>query len=85
MNTKPKLFRDQYLECAELGLNKEKGEFLSFKEHPELIPFLPSKKMIKDIKSGKWAGIQTIKCGKFGGICSGSNKDCRKLRKIVEK
>jgi hypothetical protein len=78
-----KLFREQFSECSKLGLNKEDGEFLSFEEHPELLPLLPNSLMRDDISSGAWRGIPTKKCGKFGGICSGGNKDCKKLRGYV--
>jgi len=36
--------------------------------------------MFKQIKSRKWKGVDLIVCGKFGGICSGGNNKCRKMR-----
>ena len=78
MDTK-KLHRIQLSECKEQGYAGE-TEFWSFKEHPELMPLLPNKLMMEDIKSGKWTGIDRIKCGRFGGICSSQHPECRKMR-----
>lgn len=72
-------FREQFVECTNLGLTKER-KFTSFANNPELKPAFPTKEMVEDINSGKWAGIDLIVCGKFGGICSGGHPECKKLR-----
>ena len=68
-----KLHSKQMVECEEQGLTG-KGEFQSFKEHPELLPalqFLPkNKKLMEAIDSGELKGIQFTSCLRFGGICS---------------
>ncbi len=76
-----KPFREQFLDCRSQNLNTEKGEFLSFKDHPELMPLFPSREMIEAVKDGTFSGLQTLKCGMFNnGSCSGGNKECKKLR-----
>jgi len=77
MQTKP--FADQFRKCYKEGLTSE-TEFHSFEKYPNLLPRFPSKEMVKEIKTGKFNGIDFIKCGRFGGICSSSNVECRKLR-----
>lgn len=74
-----KPFSTQFRECSKAGLHG-KGEFKSFKKHPELLPMFPKKKLFEAIKNGELKGIQEISCLKFGGKCSSANKDCRKLR-----
>lgn len=46
MNIKP--FREQFIECDKEGF-LGKGEFQSFEDHTELLPFFPSKKLFKAI------------------------------------
>jgi hypothetical protein len=69
----------QFRECQADGLVTN-GEFLSFEEHPEMLPAFPSPKMKNAIQSGEWNGIQTLACGRFGGRCSSKNLGCAKLR-----
>ena len=79
---KPKLFRDQYIECKEAGLNKV-GELKKFKDHPEMLPAFwhPSApKFAKVLEEDPEAGLTPMLCLKFGGECSGANEECRKLR-----
>jgi hypothetical protein len=79
---KPKLFRDQFVECKESGLVK-KGPLKKWKDHPELLP-LPwsraAKLIAEEIQVNPDAGLRMSLCGKFGGECSGANEECRKLR-----
>lgn len=77
-----KSYRNQLLDCKSLGYTKD-SEFFSFEDNPNLLPAFPSVEMQKAIKSGEWSGINLIKCGKFGGICSSSHPECRKIRLTI--
>ncbi len=76
-----KNFRIQFNECAREGYHAD-GEFLEFKNHPELLPAYPNEKMQTDIENGVWKGIQTTACLRFGGMCFSGNKECKKLRGV---
>lgn len=72
-------FSTQFRECKKAGF-VGRGEFLSFEDHPEMLPAFPSAEMAKAIRLGEWKGIQTLSCLRFGGTCQSSNQGCRKLR-----
>jgi hypothetical protein len=76
---RPIPFSTQFLKCEKEGLTKE-TKFFSFEEYPQFLPMLPSPKMAKLIKSGKWKGNDLIVCGRFGAICNGGHNECRKMR-----
>lgn len=72
-----KSFREQFVECASEGFHK-KGKFISFEHHPEMLPLCPKKG--KKILNSGCEGIDTIECGRFGGVCSSNHFQCCELR-----
>jgi hypothetical protein len=79
---KPKLFRDQFIECKKAGMTKV-GTLKKFKDHPELLPapWHPvAPKILEELKKDPDAGLTPMLCLKFGGECGGANEECRKLR-----
>ena len=76
---KPIPFRDVFTKCTNEGLTS-KSEFLTFHDHPDLIPAFPTEKMLTEINSGKLNGMDRILCGKFGGFCSSKHSECMKMR-----
>lgn len=75
-------FREQFCICSREGLHAD-GEYLKFKDHPELLPspfHRTAKQVAKQLKSNPDFGIQTIACLRFGGTCKSDNPDCQKLR-----
>ena len=74
-----KLFGEQISECNRLGFRKN-TKFLSFEEHPNLLPAVPTKAMVAALKNGEWKGIDLVICGRFGGMCHSGVVECRKLR-----
>lgn len=72
-------FREQFIKCSEAGHTKG-TKFVSFEDHPEMLPAVPSPKMAKAIASGERKGVNLIVCGKFGGVCSTANPQCRQER-----
>ena len=86
----PKAFSKQFQECKRDGFTG-KGELEKFSDHPELLPPLPRllyskkfKKFKKWVETDPNAGLETIKCLRFGGVCNSGHKDCRKLRGYKE-
>lgn len=75
-----KPFYKQYQECSQEGFLGV-GDFLSFEEHPELLPAFPKTSVIQAIKNGDWKGIEKTRCLRFGGICGSKHLDCQKMRK----
>lgn len=77
---KIKSFREQFKECRLSGFCRN-GKLVSFKDHPELMPFCPTKrnKMIK----ANCESIREITCGRFGGSCRSTHRGCRKLRGMI--
>ena len=73
----------QMVECKTQGL-LGRGEFKSFKEHPEFLPAFPNlpknKKLVEAITVGKLKGLEGIACLRFGGECSNQHPECKKLR-----
>lgn len=82
MEEQIKSFRQQFIDCRKDGMHGE-GPFMKWKDHPELLPLPWSKaaKMIaEEIKKNPDAGMPTISCKRFGGICTSGNPKCRALR-----
>jgi hypothetical protein len=75
------LFLDQARECRKEGMIGV-GTFQSFKDHPELLPLFPNKKMVEAIKSGVWTGVEQSSCLRFGGDCHSKNEECMKMRGV---
>lgn len=69
-----KSFREQFSECNKNGFCRE-TKFISFKDHPSLIPFLKTPNSELDEN-----GFNAIICGKFGGYCHSHKKLCQELR-----
>lgn len=87
MEKQIKQFHTQYVECHNEGLHG-KGEFLRWEDHPELLPYewsRAAKAINEELKVNPDAGLQTVSCGRFGGTCSSSHPECRKLRGHAEK
>jgi len=81
---KPKLFRDQFIECEKAGMTKV-GTLKKFKDHPELLPapwHSAAPKILKVLEENSEAGLTPLLCLKFGGECNGGNEKCRDLRGI---
>ena len=76
-----KLFSQQFSECRANDYCLERT-FVPFKGNPKILPAFPNKKMMEDVFSGRLMGLHLIKCGKFGGVCSGANKKCKELRGV---
>lgn len=77
-----KSFREQFVECSDKGFHKP-GELLKFKDHPELLPapwHKAAKTIAKLLKENPEEGLTPLMCLRFGGKCSSSNPECRKLR-----
>lgn len=82
----PKSFHTQFCECKKLKLNPP-GKFVRFKDDPGLLPapwhkpaIINVKKMLEENPN---AGLQFLKCLKFGGNCDSGNKKCQKLRGLL--
>ena len=87
MEEQIKQFRIQYVECHDAGMHG-KGEFLRWADHPELLPYAWSRAaraINEELKVNPNAGLQTVSCERFGGTCSSSHPECRKLRGYAEK
>ncbi len=78
-----KPFQQQFTKCSDEGLT-ENTQFFSFTEFPQCLPAFPTEFMVEEIKSGAWKGIDSIVCGKFGGICSSRHPQCQNLRNANE-
>ena len=73
-----KSFGEQFRECIKQKLVGH-GDFLRYDQHPELLPFCPTKHK-KLISKYKNKGFYLNKCLRFGGVCSSAHKGCQKLR-----
>lgn len=79
-----KMFHDQFRECGDEGMQGE-GPFMKWKDHPENLPFAWSraaKLIAEELKVNPDAGLRTIACLRFGGICKSDHAECRKMRKL---
>jgi hypothetical protein len=77
-----KPFHQQYTECHDEGMHG-KGEFIKYKEHPDMrpMPWSRAAKIIaEELKVNPEAGIQLVSCKRFGGNCTSGKAECRKLR-----
>jgi len=86
MEEQIKQFQKQYVECHETGLHG-KGPFLRWEDHPEMLPApwsRAAKLVDEELKVNPDAGLQTVSCERFGGTCSSSHPECRKLRGYAE-
>lgn len=82
MEKQIKPFRTQYIECYEDGMHGL-GSFLRWEDHPEMLPSPFSKAaepIVEELTIDPNAGLQLIACNRFGGNCSSSHPECRKLR-----
>jgi hypothetical protein len=77
-----KSFRDQFIQCRKDGLNHN-TEFVSFNDHPEMLPAFPTPTMKEQINNGSMNGLDLLLCGRFEGRCSSANRNCRLLRKGI--
>ena len=80
-----KSFHEQFRECSEEGMHGA-GELEKWKDHPENLPFAWSRaaKLIEEeLKVNPNAGLRTIACLRFGGVCKSDHPECKKLRTVA--
>lgn len=82
----PKSFHRQYRECSAEGMLGE-GEVLKFKNNPDLLPMPWHQEACMSVKQlldrDPEAGLKTVKCLRFGGICNSGHKKCQKFRNVI--
>lgn len=78
-------FQAQFVACRAEGLHST-GDFVSYAEHPEMLPAWPKPDFVAAVKSGEMKGFHKINCGRFPGThCWGGNVECRKMRGVPER
>lgn len=82
MDEQIKPFHQQYSECRTEGMHGE-GPFLKYKDRPDLLPMpwsRAAKLIAEELKVNPNAGMRTVSCERFGGICNSGKPECKKLR-----
>ena len=73
-------FHKQINECESAGFRKQ-TRFYPWEYHLDMLPAFPRlpklKKFMEAIENGECVGLELTVCGKYGGICSGGNNQCR--------